>query len=51
MEYATTEEKNRVQKKTNDSHYFSNVVDCVVANNKLQNEVRMHDKKLKHSKT
>lgn len=44
MEYATTEEKNRVQKKTNDSHYFSNVVDCVVANNKLQNEVRMHDK-------
>lgn len=43
MEYATTEEKNRVQKKTNDPHYFSNVVDCVVANNKLQNEVQMHD--------
>lgn len=44
MEYASTEEKNRVQKKTNDSHYFSNAVDRVVANNKRQNEVQMHDK-------
>lgn len=44
MEYASTDEKNRVQKKTNDSHYFSNAVDRVVANNKRQNEVQMHDK-------
>lgn len=40
MEYATAEEKNRVQKKTNDSYHFSNVVDSVMANNELQK----HDK-------
>lgn len=38
MEYATAEEKNRVQKKTNDSYYFANVIDSVVANNELQKQ-------------